>query len=1156
MARPLYVATLVSALALSAGGALAQTTSCVLDTEGALAQDCRQGNPNARPSGAIAPNVPTTQGPRNDLGFSIRIGAPTPQAQDVAEVGQEGVGRLLEQMGVGIQATTLGAAPRLNVVVADLRDRVGMGDTLSFQAASNYPAWIAKAEVVVLQGRDVIARLPVAPNGTVAWTVPNTSGRLSYRLDVTDAQGRVDQTKARPLWVAEQGSPAPFQSKSIAAILDEDRTEKRAIPVQGGAVRITGTATEGTKRLRVMGETITVAAGETFSVERILPPGGHGVVIEADGPQGPDSLTERVDIPKADGFATGMLDLTFGQGYQTGRIAAYAERTRADGSRIVLRIDTQERALDDLFSDLFEKDPRKALAGVNPMEPFLTYGDDSTRTDLAPASGPLFLEWTRRSNRVTWGDIDTGESARGLAQENRTLYGLQGEWNSVARTEQGEARTRATGYAAAAGSATQQDTLETTGASVFFLSRRDILAGSAKIRVETRDDVTGQVLTSQTLQEGTDYRLNTLQGVVTFNTAPGLGPQPSGTDSWVVVSYEYTPTSPLDGTVAGGRLESWLGETVRVGIEGRVDESTTPTTRVIAGDILYAPTERSQILVELAESLGPGRETNLSTNGGLTQETTADGASAKARALRITGETDLADWGNIEGTLEGQYFREEQGFVGSEGVADTDRERARLAGTVNLSKERTLSFGARMDNRQGGLDEKDAWISMAIQKGPRTLTFGIEHIDRDDPSGQARRLGSRTNALARLETELSPTARWWVYGQATLAHSGGAGRDDRLGAGIQADLRSNMAVDTDLSYGTLGWGWTLGLSQKDERGSRRIGYTLDPDRRFDEAGFRGKDRGMFVASADTAYSDTLRATAEARYDAFGARPSSQTRYGLAWTPRAGMQYDLAFLTGQSTTEDGDTVEKQGLTLGLRRTTPNGLSYGLRGEWIRDRSDDALDPSGNVDTFALVGDLESRVSEDWRLVGTIDGLWSDSPVTGVGTGRYLETQMGFAYRPAQSDDTIGLLSYTFLLDDPAAGQRNFDGDLDGDGQRSHILNAAISHRFNPEWTVAAKYGLRHRTLLPASGGSGDASWTQMAAVRVDYHMNNTWDLSGEVRGMWHSTGSQETGALVTVHRALNENVRIGLGYAWGGVSDDLRTVAPAKEGLFLNLTASF
>lgn len=49
---------------------------------------------------------------------------------------------------------------------------------------------------------------------------------------------------------------------------------------------------------------------------------------------------------------------------------------------------------------------------------------------------------------------------------------------------------------------------------------------------------------------------------------------------------------------------------------------------------------------------------------------------------------------------------------------------------------------------------------------------------------------------------------------------------------------------------------------------------------------------------------------------------------------------------------------------------------------------------------------------------------------------------------------------------------------------------------------------------------------------------------------------EYGALLAAYREITPNARIGLGYAWGGVSDDLRKIEPARRGVFVNLIGKF
>ncbi len=63
--------------------------------------------------------------------------------------------------------------------------------------------------------------------------------------------------------------------------------------------------------------------------------------------------------------------------------------------------------------------------------------------------------------------------------------------------------------------------------------------------------------------------------------------------------------------------------------------------------------------------------------------------------------------------------------------------------------------------------------------------------------------------------------------------------------------------------------------------------------------------------------------------------------------------------------------------------------------------------------------------------------------------------------------------------------------------------------------------------------------------------------GEVRA-FHAprANTTEYGALLGVYRELNPYARIGVGYSWGGVSDDMRRIERAREGVFLNIIGKF
>lgn len=77
------------------------------------------------------------------------------------------------------------------------------------------------------------------------------------------------------------------------------------------------------------------------------------------------------------------------------------------------------------------------------------------------------------------------------------------------------------------------------------------------------------------------------------------------------------------------------------------------------------------------------------------------------------------------------------------------------------------------------------------------------------------------------------------------------------------------------------------------------------------------------------------------------------------------------------------------------------------------------------------------------------------------------------------------------------------------------------------------------------------------ARADWHGVHKWDVLGELRYLYtEESGTRERGALAGVYRHVGNNAKIGLGYEWGRVSDDLSNINYNSSVVFLNLIAKF
>jgi hypothetical protein len=77
------------------------------------------------------------------------------------------------------------------------------------------------------------------------------------------------------------------------------------------------------------------------------------------------------------------------------------------------------------------------------------------------------------------------------------------------------------------------------------------------------------------------------------------------------------------------------------------------------------------------------------------------------------------------------------------------------------------------------------------------------------------------------------------------------------------------------------------------------------------------------------------------------------------------------------------------------------------------------------------------------------------------------------------------------------------------------------------------------------------------VRLDWNVVHKWDLLAEGRILaTQGISTTDLGALLALYRHFGNNAKIGLGYEWGQVSDDLTDIDYQGSGVFLNMIAKF
>ncbi len=1145
--------------------------------------DCRRQNADVVVSMPVGRNAELIRSPGGlgAPGFSISIDNETVAGSPLPRDPRRAADMAAAAASVDLRYDGLIARRYLNVSTADLRAGYRAGEAVRFRTSSNYPAWVRRAEVRVIdrtaRGRPVVAVLPARPNGTVDWRMPaDGGGEYAYVLRVYDDHGRYDETAALPLDRTDRAFPTHATTAPVIAAGEaEDRTRLRMIPQGGGAVTVSGQGAQG-RRVLVMGEEVPVDAAGRFVVSRILPAGDHVVEVQV----GDRRILRDVSVPRSEWFYVGLVDLTFGRRlkddldaadpdyertYLDGRLAGYAKGRTAGGVGVTVSVDTGEGRLKDAFRRLDRKDPRHLLKRLDAEDTYPTYGDDSTAYDDAPTSGRFYVRVEKEGSSLTWGDFKTDIRGTEFLRQSRSLYGAELKWVSRRTVAGGDARVAVSAYAANPDTLPQRDILRGTGGSVYFLSRQDLNGGSETVTVEVVDPDTGRVVQRRRLAEGVDYDIDYLQGVILLAQPLGSSAgggligdgSPGAHDVNLVVQYEYTPaTGSLSGSALGGRAEVWATDALRLGVTAMTESTGTADQKTAGVDLRYNLGALSYVEAELASTEGPGFGRAISTDGGLTIDRDGVAGAGRAQAYRFETYLDLAEMGlGRPGSFELYAERKEAGF--STLTEDITRDQSLLGIKARVEATPRLAFAVEAETfRRDGGDRKDsAELAFSYKLNAAwTLEAGVAVLDKVT-LGRPDQTGRRTDLGARVTYRPGEDWSAYVFGQVTLAESGGLGNNDRIGFGGDYRFGEKLKLSAEVSDGAKGAGGHAVVTYSPSADNEiYFGYTLDPTRTGAGYDLVGRDRGQVVLGGRYRYDEHLSSYAENNWDLFGDRRSLARSYGVTYTPDAVWTFSGGMEVGEVRDPANGDFDRRAVSFGMAYAGPERQSARLRVEY---RTEDGVGLTRDRRTWAVSGGYEYKVSDDWRFLANLDALVSRSDEDAFRDGEYVEASLGYAYRPVLNDRLNMLARYTYLRDLPGMNQRNANGDEAGPKQISHVLSVDANYDLSPKLTVGGKYALRISEVADRGTDAFDRQRAHLGILRLDWHVVHKWDALAEGRILrTQGIGLTETGALLGLYRHVGNNAKVGLGYEWGRVSDDATRIDYHARGLFLNVIAKF
>ena len=1082
---------------------------------------------------------------------------------------------------------------------------------VKFAAYSNYAAWIEEYRLQIYRAQDTDLVRPLATLTTKrldhdqAFEFLDASlqlkrgERLAYVLRATGANGREDVTHVRQLGIVNaRRSQQPREANSIWG---QSNLAKQSIKVRGSRVRVQGEEFRPGAMLRVDGQEVPVDGNGRFVTEMHLSPGTKSIVVSGVNEGRTWSEVITADVDENYTFIVGLANVTIGQTsvsdrfeslgtndsfdesvHVDGRLAFYLKAKIRGKYLITAQLDTTEDELDNLTDNLKRKDPRRVFRQLDPDKYYPVYGDDSTTTSDVYSQGPFFLrvDWDR--NQVLLGNYNTGLTDTEHMQYNRSLYGAKLAYKSDDETRFGDPKRSLTAFASEAQSAAAHVTFRATGGSLYYLKHTDIVLGSEKVWVEIRQRDTAQVLERQDYITGRDYEVDALQGRIILNrplsqVSRTRGPsiirtRPlEGDDVYLLVDYEYVPDAfEADHMTYGARGKTWIGDHVSVGASKIVDQQEGRDFDLEGIDITFKAGQGTYLNLEIARSESLLSSASFdSVDGGLSFLSRSGELSSPATsgdAFAVEGRVNLAEYSDLlTGDVRAWWKERDAGFSAGRLGHRFDTVEKGIDAMVQAGENIGLQ-ASYAERHEGSLSaSRVGRVQADVRTGRLTVGGELRHEDirRTALYGYEVPDGDALLAGVRVGYDLDDTRTIYGSVQTGLDESGSYVHNDMIALGIDTQVNDRTAISLEASEGDRGSALSggfeytpadrFGVKLKSGIGSGALtqfsgnyelddghelygSYALDPDRTFG-------DRNILTLGQRRDMGNRLGIFTESQFGDDERYAGASHSFGLDYKTMHGW-----ILTGLVTVSDNKiaapaSIERHAFSFGAAIQRP-AHRFSSKIEY---RKDDG--PATKVDQYIGGTTYTYIANENRRWLGRLNISWTDDKMLGLYDARFVEFNIGHAYRPVANDRWNTLVKYGYFHDLVSAGQDAVRPD-----QRAHILSAEALYSLNRTWEIGGKVAVKEGRMRSfRNTGAWYDSSVMLGVARVRRHVINEWDALAEYRLLYDRKGdNRRHGVLIGVYRQFGEQFEMGAGYNFTDFSDDIRDAGYDHQGWFIDL----
>jgi hypothetical protein len=720
-----------------------------------------------------------------------------------------------------------------------------------------------------------------------------------------------------------------------------------------------------------------------------------------------------------------------------------------------------------------ERDKKELFKNLDPNKYYPVYGDASSIDYAATdTQGMLYLliEWDKSS--AIWGNYNTALTDTEFTAFNRTLYGGKLDYKSVSTTKFGEPNTKLIVFKATAQQKAAHNEFTGTGGSLYYLKHKDIIEGSDKVKIEVRDKISGLVLATKEMEEGSDYEINYSQGRVIFWQAIS---QISASDSiisthllagnpvYVVVDYEYEVKDKYDEGIYGLRAQQALTDHLQIGGTYVKEEQLNKNYELRGADAVVRLGRDVKLTTEYAESESENVGSFISANGGLswTELPTLD--LDKGKAYGIKGETYLLD----KLGLVSYYKKIEKGFSSASVTSQQGKELIGASATYDVSPKTRVKASHDIQKlipaRQDSAGGDDGNLQTQLQVGAKetqTTSAQIIHTEKKlKLTGEYRhqevkdgleQFESETNTeedtlAAKADYKLTEKIDVSLEQQATLKGS----PNHQTTAGISAKVLDWLSLRGKESVGTQGTATSIGATAK---AKDRFGLSGD----YTRADY--KQSGI---------SDTASVSGRTKVD---EKTELQTTYALTTSSSEGETSSVTVggrreineeleMTADKTYASGKDSLATSDSLGLAREK-DGRRVGATVSREHSRSSSEVSQS-NI--FGLSGDINNK----WAAGGSFE----------KGAVKYHDGGQANRYAGALGIGYVDKDVETQEIKLKASGKLELRIDKGDENKRQYLLDNAVEGKINKNTTLFTKADISQTKNMTT--GSTEAQYKELS-----------------------------------------------------------------------------